>query len=50
MDATVRGTLVLPEGVRGKLPILIMGGGWCYVKEIVMPHYARGWSRPAARC
>jgi fermentation-respiration switch protein FrsA (DUF1100 family) len=35
----VRGTLVLPEG-RGPYPIVIMGGGWCYVKEIVLPHYA----------
>jgi len=36
----VRGDLVLPEGA-GPFPLLIMGGGWCYVKEIVMPHYAK---------
>lgn len=42
VDATVRGRLILPEGVKGKAPLLIMGGGWCYVKEIVMPHYAEG--------
>lgn len=41
VDALVRGTLVLPAGVK-KPPLLIMGGGWCYVKEIVMPHYAEG--------
>ena len=39
VDALVRGTLILPSGAR-KPPLLIMGGGWCYVKEIVMPHYA----------
>lgn len=36
----VRGDLVLPKG-NGPFPILVMGGGWCYVKEIVMPHYAK---------
>ncbi|MGO4156993.1 hypothetical protein [Cupriavidus sp. YAF13] len=30
----VRGDLVLPEG-EGPFPLLVMGGGWCYVKEIV---------------
>jgi fermentation-respiration switch protein FrsA (DUF1100 family) len=35
----VRGDLVLPAG-QGPFPLLVMGGGWCYVKEIVMPHYA----------
>ena len=35
----VRGDLVLPAG-SGPFPLLVMGGGWCYVKEIVMPHYA----------
>lgn len=37
---TVRGDLVLPDG-EGPFPLLVMGGGWCYVKEIVMPHYAK---------
>jgi pimeloyl-ACP methyl ester carboxylesterase len=37
----VVGTLQLPDGASGKLPLLIMAGGWCYTKEIVMPHYAR---------
>lgn len=36
----VRGDLVLPDG-QGPFPLLVMGGGWCYVKEIVMPHYAK---------
>jgi len=41
-DALIRGTLILPETRAGtKPPLLVMGGGWCYVKEIVMPHYAR---------
>jgi uncharacterized protein len=28
-----------PEGVP-PFATVVMGGGWCYVKEIVMPHYA----------
>lgn len=36
---TVRGDLILPAG-KEPFPLLVMGGGWCYVKEIVMPHYA----------
>lgn len=39
---TLSGTLVLPDGAKGPVPIVVMGGGWCYVKEIVMPHYAKG--------
>ena len=41
-DHTLSGVLVLPEGVSGPVPLVVMGGGWCYVKEIVMPHYAKG--------
>jgi uncharacterized protein len=36
----VRGHLYLPEG-RGPHPALAMAGGWCYVKELVLPEYAR---------
>ena len=33
------GVLNMPEG-DGPHPLLAMAGGWCYVKEIVMPTYA----------
>jgi len=36
---TLAATLYLPEGP-GPFPTVIMAGGWCYVKEIVMPHHA----------
>lgn len=39
---TLSGILVLPDNAPGPVPMLVMGGGWCYVKEIVMPHYAKG--------
>lgn len=39
---TLAGTLILPDGASGPVPLVVMGGGWCYVKEIVMPHYAKG--------
>lgn len=37
---TCRGVLHVPEGAHEKVPLLVMAGGWCYTKEIVMPHYA----------
>ena len=36
-----RGWLLTPDGGGGPFPTLIMAGGWCYTKEIVMPHYAQ---------
>lgn len=36
---TVRGWLYTPEG-EGPFPAIVLAGGWCYVKEIVQPHYA----------
>jgi len=35
------GVLTRPGGVDGPTPLVIMAGGWCYTKEIVMPHYAK---------
>ncbi|MFC1664838.1 alpha/beta hydrolase [Pseudomonadota bacterium] len=35
-----RGTLYTPDTGQGPFPVIVMAGGWCYVKEIVMPHYA----------
>ena len=37
---TVRGWLYTPDGGTGPFPVVVMAGGWCYVKEIVLPHYA----------
>ena len=39
---TVRGHLYLPEG-DGPFPIVVMAGGWCYVKELVQPTYAEAF-------
>jgi len=36
---TCRGWFYTPEKGKGPFPVVIMAGGWCYVKEIVMPHY-----------
>jgi cephalosporin-C deacetylase-like acetyl esterase len=36
----VRGWLYTPDDGEGPFPTVIMAGGWCYVKEIVQPHYA----------
>lgn len=37
---TVRGDLLLPEG-KGPFPVVVMAGGWCYVKELRQPQYAQ---------
>lgn len=37
---TCRGWFYTPDQGRGPFPAVVMAGGWCYVKEIVMPHYA----------
>jgi hypothetical protein len=37
---TVRGDLYLPAG-EGPFPAVVMAGGWCYVKELRQPQYAR---------
>lgn len=37
---TVRGTLYMPADADTPLPGVAMAGGWCYVKELVLPHYA----------
>lgn len=36
---TIRGWLYLPDG-DGPHPAVVLAGGWCYVRELVMPHYA----------
>lgn len=40
---TIVGILTKPKSAKGDLPLVIMAGGWCYTKEIVMPHYAESF-------
>ena len=40
---TIRGWLYRPEG-DGPFPAVVLAGGWCYVREIVMPYYAQGFA------
>lgn len=43
---TVRGHLYIPEGHGdGPYPIIVMAGGWCYVKELVQPSYAAAFNK-----
>lgn len=32
--------LIVPPNADGPTPVVVMGGGWCYVKELVQPKYA----------
>jgi cephalosporin-C deacetylase-like acetyl esterase len=41
--STVRGWLYTPEG-SGPFPAVVLAGGWCYVREIVMPYYAESFA------
>ena len=41
---TVRGDLLLPDG-EGPFPVVVMAGGWCYVKELRQPQYAAEFVR-----
>jgi uncharacterized protein len=40
---TVRGWLYTPDDRDGPFPLIVMAGGWCYVKELVQPHYAEAY-------
>ena len=39
-NETISGVLARPTAATATVPLVIMAGGWCYTKEIVMPHYA----------
>ena len=38
---TVRGDLYTPAGEADAWPVVVMAGGWCYVKELRQPDYAK---------
>ena len=40
---TCVGVLTMPKNAKGDVPLVIMAGGWCYTKEIVMPHYSESF-------
>jgi cephalosporin-C deacetylase-like acetyl esterase len=39
----VRGWLYIPDGA-GPHPAVVLAGGWCYVRELVMPYYAQAFA------
>jgi cephalosporin-C deacetylase-like acetyl esterase len=41
---TVRGWLYQPDGGIGPRPAVVLAGGWCYVRELVMPYYAEAFA------
>lgn len=40
-NETIAAILTRPDEGGGDVPLVIMAGGWCYTKEIVMPYYAK---------
>jgi uncharacterized protein len=41
----IRADLFTPDVGEGPWPVVVMGGGWCYVKELIMPEYAEYFLR-----
>src|SRR4051794_10731811 len=41
---TVRGWLYRPDDADGDVPAVVLAGGWCYVRELVMPYYAESFA------
>src|ERR1700759_569955 len=41
--STIRGWLYRPDGA-GPFPAVVLAGGWCYVRELVMPYYAEAFA------
>ncbi|MBI4628773.1 MAG: alpha/beta hydrolase, partial [Candidatus Rokubacteria bacterium] len=41
----IRADLFTPDEGKGPWPVIVMGGGWCYVKELIMPEYAQFFLR-----
>ena len=41
----IRADLYTPKKGKGPFPVVVMGGGWCYVKELIMPEYAEFFVR-----
>ena len=41
---TLRGWLYRPAGQSSHLPAVVLAGGWCYVRELVMPYYAEAFA------
>jgi len=46
----VRGVVHMPDKASGPVPLVIMAGGWCYTKEIVMPYYAQAFNKIGVAC
>ncbi|MDW3177989.1 MAG: alpha/beta fold hydrolase [Acidimicrobiia bacterium] len=41
---TLRGWLYLPTDTSAPVPTVVLAGGWCYVRELVMPYYAEAFA------
>ncbi|MGI8331529.1 alpha/beta hydrolase [Actinomadura scrupuli] len=40
----IRGWLYRPDDAVGDVPAVVLAGGWCYVRELVMPYYAEAFA------
>lgn len=43
-DRVVKGWFYGAEGLDGPAPAVVLAGGWCYVRELVMPSYAEAFN------
>ena len=47
---TVEALLLTPDDATGPLPAVVMAGGWCYVKELIQPEYAKYFVEAGYAC
>jgi len=47
---TVRADLYLPDDADEPSSAIVMGGGWCYVKELIQPEYAKVFVEAGFAC
>ena len=40
----IRGWFYRPDNADGPAPTIVLAGGWCYVRELVMPSYAEAFA------
>jgi cephalosporin-C deacetylase-like acetyl esterase len=48
--ATIRAHFYTPDRAGGPFPTVVMAGGWCYVKELVQPDYAKVFVEAGLAC
>jgi len=49
-DDVIEALLLTPDAAPSPLPAVVMAGGWCYVKELIQPEYAKYFVEAGYAC